>query len=446
MNVPMNPPSASSTELYKLQDRILAICSAAETGFFLTGGTAVARGYLNHRYSIDLELHVSDSVWFSLWVEQLTERFRQEPEWSVQILSQDERVWNIFILQKHLGLRVEFRNSGPLHMGKLFDHTLLGKIDNQENILSNKLVSLLAHSEPNDLADIWGLCTLKGARLDLILANSASRAAGVFPPDVSRVLCSASKDDWKLVNWTNPPNFDAYIAQLNQIGENLLLPVVTTPAQTTQAVSSQPAQAAPSAGQQEASQAVRRLRGPGLLNYAAAIKAAAQNSVSSVPQNSVPESASPAVLEGSLKDQTALPIQVPKQPVETARPTYEDGTKGTAELRMRARRKVAYYLPVYLASGALVLGHLADISESGFRIDCKNSIQVGQELKLRLDIPPEIGRKPAILFSAICRWCQPDYIEPVLYNAGFEVSKISPEDVQMYKMVIEKYGMRSRIW
>jgi hypothetical protein len=41
-------------KLYPLQDAVLAAFSATETDFYLTGGTAASRGYLDHRFSWNL--------------------------------------------------------------------------------------------------------------------------------------------------------------------------------------------------------------------------------------------------------------------------------------------------------------------------------------------------------------------------------------------------------
>jgi hypothetical protein len=41
--------------LYPFQDRVLKEIHLAETEFYLTGGTAASRGYLNHRFSDDLD-------------------------------------------------------------------------------------------------------------------------------------------------------------------------------------------------------------------------------------------------------------------------------------------------------------------------------------------------------------------------------------------------------
>ena len=51
--------------LYDIQDAVLKKMNAMETEFYLTGGTALSRGYLKHRYSDDLDFFVSDSPHYS---------------------------------------------------------------------------------------------------------------------------------------------------------------------------------------------------------------------------------------------------------------------------------------------------------------------------------------------------------------------------------------------
>lgn len=432
----MNNPLNSLTALYKFQDQILTVCRFLDSGFYLTGGTAAARGYLSHRFSADLEFKVNDSSRFGLWVEQILDRLHKEVQWKLMQISQEERFSSIFLSHNDLRIKVNFYNDGPLHMGVFSTHPVLGRLDSPENILANKLLALISRPEPNDLADIWGLCTIKGASIETAITHPSSKAAGLFVPDLARLLCTVTKDDWKMVQWIQPPPLDVYLTQLNSLGESLLLPKSASPSKSSGANSANndaQASALPESP-------IRQIRGPGLLNYSAAIKAAAQNSIASTP----PPPPQETISSTSARYLPAASSETRNPPsIDPKIPSMLEG-RATAELRVRARRKIAYYLPVYQASSALVLGHLADISETGFRIDCKNSIQVEQELKLRLDLPAEMGRKPALIFTAFCRWCQPDYIEPVLFNAGFEVSRISPDDIQTYRLVIEKYSTRLR--
>ena len=48
-----------TTTLYPLQDRVFQVLKALHTPFYLTGGTALSRGYYNHRYSDDLDFFVN---------------------------------------------------------------------------------------------------------------------------------------------------------------------------------------------------------------------------------------------------------------------------------------------------------------------------------------------------------------------------------------------------
>ncbi len=57
--------------LYPFQDEVLRVVSGLETDFYLTGGTAASRGYLNHRFSDDLDFFVNDDRRFPLWADRL---------------------------------------------------------------------------------------------------------------------------------------------------------------------------------------------------------------------------------------------------------------------------------------------------------------------------------------------------------------------------------------
>ena len=57
--------------LYPFQDRVIQAIRQVDTGFYLTGGTAASRGYLQHRFSDDLDYFVNDDSRFGLWVERM---------------------------------------------------------------------------------------------------------------------------------------------------------------------------------------------------------------------------------------------------------------------------------------------------------------------------------------------------------------------------------------
>ena len=98
-----------------------------------------------------------------------------------------------------------------------------GRLDSAENILANKVTALIDREEPKDLADIWGFCCRMGISLREAIQGAESKAAGIFPADLARVLCSAGHADWELVRWTEPPSVEQFLADLRVLGESLVL-------------------------------------------------------------------------------------------------------------------------------------------------------------------------------------------------------------------------------
>ena len=71
--------------LYPLQD-VLQVLSAAETGSYLSGGTAASRGYLQHRFSEDLDLFVNDDPSFGLWAARFIDKLSARSGWTTRVL------------------------------------------------------------------------------------------------------------------------------------------------------------------------------------------------------------------------------------------------------------------------------------------------------------------------------------------------------------------------
>lgn len=209
--------------LYSFQDRILAICRQVESGFYLSGGTAASRGYLNHRFSDDLDFFTNDEPLFGLWVERIIQALNQSQDFTLLVTLKEERFCRMIVTQADVELKLEWINDVPAHVGKITDHPVLGKLDSAENILANKITALIDRREPKDLADIWGFCTRLDLSLSEAIKNAESKAAGIFPADLARLLCSATPQDWEVVRWIHPPEREIYLTQLYQLGDKLLL-------------------------------------------------------------------------------------------------------------------------------------------------------------------------------------------------------------------------------
>ncbi len=209
--------------LYPFQDEVLLRLSALDTGLYLSGGTAASRGYLHHRFTDDLDFFANDADDFRLWTERAIEAVGSVQSWRSEILLREERFVRVNLVRDRGALKLEFVNDVPAHVGDLREHKVLGRIDSAENILANKITALVDREEPKDLADIWGFCCLLGLAIEDALAGARSKAAGIFPADLARILMSVSDDDWKLVRWTEPPEISRFKADLEGLGKKLLL-------------------------------------------------------------------------------------------------------------------------------------------------------------------------------------------------------------------------------
>jgi hypothetical protein len=144
-------------------------------------------------------------------------------DWQLQVLLKEERYCRMQLSESAVNLKLEWVNDVPSRVGEIQDHPLLGRLDSAQNILANKITALLDREEPKDLADIWAFCYQMGLSLSDAIHNAESKAAGVFPADLARLLCSATQQDWELVRWVHPPDPSTYLEQLSRLGEKFLL-------------------------------------------------------------------------------------------------------------------------------------------------------------------------------------------------------------------------------
>lgn len=209
--------------LYPLQDDVLRICTAQDTGFYLTGGTAASRGYLRHRFSDDLDLFVDDDSRFGLWAQRLIHGLSQSGSYEVSVLLREERFVRLNVQAAAAALKIELVNDVPARVGEIRLDPVLGRLDSPENLLANKLTALVDRQEPKDLADVWGFCAVMKLPLAAALTGAQGKAAGLFPADVARVLLGAQAHEWQLVRWISAPPVEQYLRDLRQLGEELLL-------------------------------------------------------------------------------------------------------------------------------------------------------------------------------------------------------------------------------
>lgn len=212
--------------LYPFQDEALRVIGGVETGFYLTGGTALSRAYLHHRFSDDLDLFVNFDARFGEWAERVVDALWREGAWQTQVVLKDQYFVRALLVRDDLTLKLEMVNDVGARVGEpRIDpaYPQLGRIDSPENILANKLTALIGRDESRDLADVWGLCQKLGLSLRDALSGAQSKSSGIYPADLARRLCAASRADWEAVMWIEPPACETFLAELQNLGDELIV-------------------------------------------------------------------------------------------------------------------------------------------------------------------------------------------------------------------------------
>ena len=115
----------------------------------------------------------------------------------------------------------------------------------------------------------------------------------------------------------------------------------------------------------------------------------------------------------------------------------------SGERRIGKRRKFTYYMRVVDNYTQQLVGYLADISPKGFQLDTPQPIVVNKDYNVRLDLTPDVSERSFIAFTARCRWNRPDESDPFSFDAGFQITGISPFDNEIYQRIVAKYGSQS---
>lgn len=205
--------------LYPLQDRVLSTVSKLKTPFYLTGGTALSRGYFHHRYSDDLDFFVNGDSNFAKYSELIT--FTLQNDFSVKTTHKSDSYYSLLI--DHT-LKVELVNDVAHHYGKLEAKSFFPKVDNVLNILSNKLSALISRDEPKDVVDIWIISKNISVDWPAIFLDVNSKAVGIFPPEITKRLAEFPIELIDLIKWIpeQKPSRAEFEKSLSKICDSIL--------------------------------------------------------------------------------------------------------------------------------------------------------------------------------------------------------------------------------
>lgn len=204
--------------LYPLQDKVLDIVADCNTPLYLTGGTALSRFYLHHRYSDDLDFFVNQDEKFTVYVNNIIERVKSEFE--TRIFISDTDFARIYVSEGNTELKIEFINDVGFHFGD-FEYYRKCKTDNPLNILSNKLTAL-SRNAPKDFSDILFLSLKYSFNWIELFDAAKEKDAWINEVSAADILNQFDVVRLESVNWIEQFNAELYKDCFKTIAKDIL--------------------------------------------------------------------------------------------------------------------------------------------------------------------------------------------------------------------------------
>ena len=205
--------------LYPLQDKVLKLIDSLKTPFYLTGGTALSRCYLHHRFSDDLDFFVNNELNFAKIVEDISISLNKK--FKVKVVIRSESYISLMVNNQ---LKVDFVNDVTYKYGKLEKQKIYSKVDNLENILSNKLSALISRDEVKDVVDILMIFKKINVNWKKIFSDVNSKAVGIFPIDVSKRLIDFPVEMINRIKWVEgmKPEAESFKDDISLLCDSIL--------------------------------------------------------------------------------------------------------------------------------------------------------------------------------------------------------------------------------
>jgi predicted nucleotidyltransferase component of viral defense system len=218
----MNLLNKDYRKQYLLQDKFLACWKELHLPFYLTGGTALSRFYLHHRYSEDIDFFVHSDPNFVKYISVIKDKLSEGFSVDNQKSLFTEDYTRFYITDENINLKIEFVNDIPYRSGVPVD-VYFGKLDTPANILSNKIGAILSRDEPKDIFDIVSISMNYNFNWRKIFEETKRKTA-INEIDVEIRLNSFPVDWLSEIDWlVSEMNGNVFRNQLNQIAEDFLL-------------------------------------------------------------------------------------------------------------------------------------------------------------------------------------------------------------------------------
>ena len=187
--------------------------------FYLTGGTALSRCYLNHRYSDDLDFFVNEAPDFKKQTERVVSAIRKAGM-QIELGTASESFLRITVLKDEVPLKIDFVNDVIYHYGDFEAAHFFNKIDSWRNILSNKLCAV-SRLEPKDIADLLFIAKKFAFEWPDIMEEAKNKDLWIEPLNVSRIIKEFPVDLFDSVKWITPVAQKKLSKELHQMHDDI---------------------------------------------------------------------------------------------------------------------------------------------------------------------------------------------------------------------------------
>jgi len=192
--------------------------------FYLTGGTALAEFYLEHRYSYDIDLFTSDIKLIVPFSRSYEKHIRSDEyrDISLKIIRRYESFVEYEVIQDTESIRIQFALDSPFQFQKpeLSEYGI--KVNSLIDLATDKLLAFFGRAEPRDAVDLYFLLNIikldeliqraqeKDPGFDLYWFGIALMKVEAFPDEISR---------WpvKMIKTVEGPDIKNYLLHFQRI-------------------------------------------------------------------------------------------------------------------------------------------------------------------------------------------------------------------------------------
>ncbi|MBI5358427.1 nucleotidyl transferase AbiEii/AbiGii toxin family protein [Candidatus Amesbacteria bacterium] len=166
---------------YQLQDIFLDkfFSDSLSTDFYLTGGTALARFYFNHRESLDLDLFTNNQKIDFSQISFLANKIGLEMGLKViQQVTTGTFVQFIFEDSNKNMLKVDLVKDIPVHFGEFKQEGKI-RLDSLENMGSNKITAIFGRTDHKDFIDLYYILNETDFTFDHLVSLAKQKDLGL---------------------------------------------------------------------------------------------------------------------------------------------------------------------------------------------------------------------------------------------------------------------------